>query len=316
MIRPMERKREFYRKYSTYLKEKYGTRVSRISVNAGFDCPNRDGKLSKEGCIFCDNRAFSYHADGKKRALEEQIGAGIKSAKERYRANKFIVYFQAFTNTYAPVERLKRKYDSIRGFSDIVGLAIGTRPDCVPEEVLDLLEGYSDDFDVWLELGIQSIHDKTLRFINRGHTNAETMDAIGRIKRRDRIKICAHVILGLPGEDESEMIQTAMALGDNKIDGVKIHPLHIIKDTALEKLYRRGVYVPLEMEDYVKLAVSFIENLRPAIVIERIGADCPQKYLIEPQWINNKSSLLMAVEEEFDKRNGFQGKRLKNTRSG
>ncbi|MFH0732379.1 MAG: TIGR01212 family radical SAM protein [Candidatus Omnitrophota bacterium] len=287
-----------YRKFSQYLKDKFGCKVYKVSVDAGFDCPNRDGKLSKAGCIFCDNKAFSFNSRFSQKPLKKQIEDGIAFGKNRYAAEKFIIYFQANTNTYAPVCVLKEKYDTVKEFGDIAGISIGTRPDCVNDEILDLIASYASDYDVWVEYGLQSIHKKSLEFLNRNHSYEDFLDAVRKAKKRN-IKICAHVIIGLPNETKDEILQTAKELARLKIDGVKIHPLYIVKGTSLEALFRSSVYKPLELDEFVNLAAAFLENLSPDTVVQRIGADCPPEMLVEPSWILEKERVLNMLDEKL-----------------
>jgi len=312
----MKEKQKTYYKFSEYLKGKFGCRVYKVSIDAGFSCPNKDGKLSKDGCIYCDNRAFSPVRNSASRRnvgtisngvnLEKQIENGIAFGRQRYGAEKFIVYFQAYTNTYGDIKTLKQKYDIVKKFKDIVGISIGTRPDCVDEEILDLIESYSKDYEVWIEYGLQSIHDKTLKLINRHHTYEDFVKAI-KMTREPRttlgsgqgIKICAHIIIGLPGETKEEMMQTAKALAKFKIDGVKIHPLHVVKDTKLEKIFKEGKYKPLELDEYVDLVTEFLQYLPPTTVIQRLTADCPKDLLVAPLWILEKNKVLNLIEKKL-----------------
>ena len=225
-----------YYKFSEYLKERFGCRVHKITVDAGFNCPNIDGTFSKDGCIFCNNYAFSP-ALRKKASVEDQIQRGIEHGKTRYKAEKFIVYFQPYSNTYAPVETLKERYDAVRQFPEIAGISIGTRPDCIDAEKISLIETYAQNYEVWIEYGLQSIHDKTLKLINRNHDYKDFFRAIDMTKNRV-IKICAHVIIGLPGETREEILETAKEFSRLNLNGIKIHPLHVVKGTALEKMFR------------------------------------------------------------------------------
>jgi len=260
-----------------------------VSVDAGFSCPNIDGKISDKGCIYCDNEAFSFQARSKKNfPLKKQIEEGIGAARKRFKAEKFIVYFQAHTNTYAPVKTLKENYDTIRGFKDIVGLSIATRPDCINEEILDLVESFAQDYEVWFEYGLQSIHNKTLKAINRGHTYEDFLKAFEATRRR-RIKVCSHVIIGLPGETEEMILKTAEAMAGLKVDGIKIHPLHVVKGTPLEELFRREEYTPLELDEYIRLLKGFLERLWPETVIQRLSAFCPDDLLIAPKWVSHRN---------------------------
>lgn len=281
-----------YYRYSDYLKKRFGTRVHKVSVDAGFSCPNRDGKISTEGCIYCDNRAFSIQQRScNLLTLEEQIESGIAQARKRFKAEKFIVYFQAHTNTYAPVNQLKDKYDVVKKFKDVVSIAIATRPDCVDKGVLDLVSGYARDYEVWIEYGLQSIHDKTLKLINRGHDYADFLKAF-ELTRRYPIKICVHVILGLPDETEKMMMATADEMTRIKIDAIKIHPLHVVKGVALERLYNEGACSPLSLDEYSRLLKRFLEHLSPDIVVQRLSAYCPKDILVAPEWVSEKRQVL------------------------
>lgn len=322
-----------YYKFSDYLKERFGCRVHKVSIDAGFSCPNKDGKLSTDGCIYCDNKAFSFpvrnstslHKIGtisNGARIETQIENGIAFGRQRYGAEKFIVYFQAYSNTYAPLDILKQRYDVVRKFEDIVGISIGTRPDCVNEEILDLIESYAGDYEVWIEYGLQSIHDKTLKLINRHHTYEDFLKAVELTRaprwvrgsapkqRSSNIKICAHIIIGLPNETKEEMLETAKALAKLKIDGVKIHPLHVVKGTKLEELFKKGKYKPLELDEYVDIVTEFLGYLPSDTVIQRLTADCPKEFLVAPEWLLEKSNVLRRIEETLKERNTYQGKTL------
>ena len=298
------REQKIYYKFSQYLREHFGARVYKVGVDAGFSCPNRDGRISKDGCIYCDNRAFSYNTRIGAKPVTEQIERGMKFGRERYGAEKFIVYFQAYTNTYAPVAVLKETYDTIKQFQNIVGIAIGTRPDFVNEEILDLIQSYAGDYEVWLEYGLQSVHQKTLEVINRNHTYEDFLKAYELTKKRN-IKICAHLIIGLPEEGKSEIVETAKEMGRLKLDGIKIHPLHIIKGTKLEELFERGLYRPLELEDYVDILKEFLNYLWPGTIIQRITADCSREFLVAPEWILDKNRLLNLIEIEIGGHNTY-----------
>jgi uncharacterized protein len=278
----------YYYKYSDYLKKRFGRRVHKVSVDAGFSCPNRDGKISADGCIYCDNKAFNFqNRIGSKLSIEEQIETGIKQARRRFKAEKFIVYFQAYTNTYAPVGELKYKYDIIRKFKDVVSIAIATRPDCVNKDVLDLISGYAKDYEVWIEYGLQSVHDKTLELINRGHSYNDFLKAF--ISTRSYpVKVCVHVILGLPGETERMMMATAEEMARIKIHAIKIHPLHVVKETVLEKIYRSGLYAPLNLDEYARLLTEFLKRLPPDVVVQRLSAYCPKDILVAPGWVSKR----------------------------
>jgi uncharacterized protein len=270
--------------YSAYLKQKHGERIHRISIDAGFTCPNRDGSISKLGCIYCNNESFSYHTKRKVLDLDKQIDIGIKYATKRFKAKKFVLYFQAYTNTYASPEVLKSTYDIIKKFNNIVGISIATRPDCVDNKILDLIQTYTKNYDVWIEYGVQSIHNETLKFINRGHTYETFLNAFYETKKRN-IKVCGHVILGLPNETREMMMQTAKELSNIKIDSVKIHPLYIVKNTILEKMYLEKKYMPLNIDEYKNILKEFLKYLSEDIVIDRLNSFCPKDLLVAPLWV-------------------------------
>ena len=297
-----------YYKFSDYFKKKGFGKVYKITVDAGFSCPNLDGKISDKGCIYCNNRAFSVPARKAKASVEEQIKDGMKALNVRYGAEKFIAYFQAFSNTYGPIEQLKKTYDTIRKFDDIIGLSIGTRPDCVDEKVLELIGSYAEKYEVWVEYGLQSTKDITLELINRGHAYKDFLKAVELTRKHRHIKICAHVILGLPGENLSDMNSTANDVARLDLEGIKIHPLHVVKGTELEKWYNQDKYRPLEMTEYVDYLVSFLERLSSGTVVQRLTADCPKDFLVAPLWINNKAGVLAELEKKLLEKDTFQGK--------
>ncbi len=297
-----------YYRYSKYLKGTFGCAVYKVSIDAGFSCPNKDGKLSKDGCIFCDNRAFSFNSRAPiTKSIEKQIEEGIDFGRSRYAAKKFIIYFQAFTNTYAPLNVLKERYDIIRRYKDIVGISIGTRPDCVTDDIFDLIKIYTLDYNVCFEYGLQSIHDRTLTLINRNHTYNDFLKALEKTKQHG-IQACCHIIIGLPDETKDQIIQTAKELARLKVDAVKIHPLHIVKDTTLAKLYKDNRYKPMDLKDFINLTVNFLEHLSPDTVIQRIGADCPKGMLMAPDWISDKQDILELIEKDMQEKNTYQGR--------
>src|SRR5437588_751495 len=225
--------RRFY-PFSRFLRERFGRRVFRVTIDAGFTCPNVDGTVAKGGCVYCDNRSFSPNRRLPRTPIREQVKRSIGILNKRYGVERFLAYFQAATNTYAPVDKLRRLYDEALDHPQVVGLAVGTRPDCVPDPVLDLLQEYARGRYVCLELGLQSIHDRSLDWMNRGHHFDAFADAVDRCQGRG-LDLCAHVILGLPGETHADMMATAEALAALTVNAVKIHNLHVVHDTPLEK---------------------------------------------------------------------------------
>ena len=297
-----------YFSFNDYLRKKFGCRVARIPLNLGLGCPNRDGLISFGGCIFCDYTGSGV-ADSSL-SLEEQLRLGIERAKRRYKAKLFLAYFQAFSNTYAPVNKLKEFYDRILAFPEIVGIIIGTRPDLVNREILDLIASYKRHLaEVWVEYGLQSAHYKTLRLINRGHGPSDFLYAVKITKEKD-LKVGCHVIIGLPGEDREDMIETARFVSACGVNGVKIHLLHVLKDTPLEKLYKEGKIRLLELEEYVDLVVDFLEHLSPDIVIQRLTGEAPKERLVAPLWCLNKTEVINRIRERLKERNTFQGRAL------
>ncbi|MCS7180459.1 MAG: TIGR01212 family radical SAM protein [bacterium] len=298
-----------YTKFSDYLKEKFNCRVHKISVYAGFYCPNLDGTLSNKGCIYCNNYAFSPCLKDNL-PLVEQIKRGIEYGKKRFKAEKFIVYFQPYSNTYATVEILREKYDIIKKFPEVIGISIGTRPDCIDEEKLNLIESYSENYEVWIEYGLQSIHNKTLKIINRNHTYSDFLKAVDLTRKRN-IKICVHVIIGLPGETKEEIIKTSKECGRLKLDGIKIHPIHILKNTELEKWYKEGKFKVMNMEEYIEILIDFLSFLYHGTIIQRLTADCDEKFLVAPSWLLQKQKMLKLLEEKMKEKNMYQGKNFK-----
>ncbi|MGB2630938.1 MAG: TIGR01212 family radical SAM protein [Candidatus Omnitrophota bacterium] len=294
-----------YYSFNQYLQERYGTRVHRLSLDAGFTCPNRDGSAGTGGCVFCSEKGFSRFA-GARKTLKEQMTESAKFAKERYKAGKFLAYFQNATNTYAPVSELKKIYDVVRDFPEIVGLFISTRPDCVDEEKLDLIKSYSDRYEVWVEYGFQTSSDKTLEMVNRGHTVARSVKAIEMTASKG-IKVGVHVILGLPGESTEEMAETAKLISSLPVSGVKFHALHVLKGTELEKWLDQGRIKLLSRTEYVNAVCDFLENLRPDCVVLRLVSDARKDVLVAPEWMRDKSSVIRDIERELEARSTCQG---------
>ncbi len=303
----MVRKR--YNSFSHELKRVFGCRVHRISVDAGFSCPNRDGSAGTGGCIFCGGKGSGAIGILHGVPAAEQIEAGKEVMTRKYKAKRFIAYFQAYSNTYAPPARLRALYEEALAVRDVVGLIVGTRPDCLPEETLDLLAGYAERTYFWLELGLQSPLDRTLELIGRGHDFASFVQAVKACKKRG-IRVCAHVILGLPGETREEMLATAGILNDLDMDGVKIHLLHVMKDTPLAELHRRGEVRLLDRDEYVGLICDFLERLKPDISIQRLTGDGNRDHLIAPLWSLHKFEVLNAIDYELERRGTRQGSAL------
>lgn len=300
---------EYFYSFNNYLQDKFGQRVQRLSLNAGFTCPNRDGKIGSEGCIYCNDEGFSPFAKTQL-SLKQQIRQSMEYANKRYKAKKFIAYFQNATNTYAPLNKLRKAYDAIKEFPDIVGLYISTRPDCIDEKRLVLIESYCKDYDVWIEYGLQSAHERTLKFINRGHTFHDFVRAV-ELTAEKNIKVGAHVIIGLPGETKDDMLKTAEKVAKLLVSGIKFHMLHVLKDTKLEQYYKEGRIRLLTFKEYVSAVCDFLEIINPKCVIFRLVSDARDDFLIAPKWINRKSEVITAIRNEFKRRGTRQGSRSK-----
>jgi radical SAM protein (TIGR01212 family) len=293
-----------YVRYATYLRQTFGCRVHKVSIDAGFTCPNRDGSVATGGCIYCNNASFS--PGNRRLSVTEQLANGKAFLQRRYGAKKFIAYFQAYTNTYADVAYLKDLYDEALACNDIVGLSIGTRPDCVPDSVLDLLAGYASRTDLWLEFGLESGHDQTLALINRGHSVAAFNDAVSRARLRN-LNLCVHLILGLPGETPDDMRATVRHVAHLRLAAVKLHHLHIVRQTILEKMYRQGEISVLSLDAYAALVADSLELLPPDTIIMRLMGDAPHGMLIAPLWSQDKRAALNRIEEELERRDIHQG---------
>jgi radical SAM protein (TIGR01212 family) len=308
---PWEQEERHY-SFGRYLKERFPFKVHKIALHAGFTCPNRDGYKGVGGCTFCANESFSPNARGTAQPIREQVVRGKEYLKRRYGAEKFLVYFQAFSNTYADIGTLMARYGEALEDEDVVGLSVGTRPDCVPDEVLELLNRYKDKYHLWVEYGLQSIHDRTLKRINRCHTYKDFEEAVCRTKALG-INICAHVILGLPGEDWADMMATADALAELGVDGIKLHHLYIARSTPMAEEYSRGLIKTMAAEEYVSLAADFLERIPSKITIQRLVGDTHGDTLVSPIWPITKAEVSMAITAELRRRNSYQGKRCRLT---
>lgn len=298
-----------YNRFSDYLRNLYGVKVYKVTLDAGFTCPNRDGTISNEGCIFCDGGGSFSQLYPNNISIKEQLDLGIKLAEEKYKAQKFLAYFQAYTNTYKPVKELKKIYEDALSHDDVIGMNIGTRPDCVDDEKLDLIAGYAKDRCVWLEYGLQSIHERSLKFINRGHSFETFKKALTAAQKRN-INVCAHVILGLPNETKEEMLETARVLGDLGVNGVKIHMLCILQNTRIVKLYYQGK-IPLMTEDeYAAAVCDFLELLPPSVTIHRLAGNGLKPNMLAPAWLSKKFEVLNKIDRLLEARGSFQGSRL------
>lgn len=297
-----------YSDYNNYLRQLFGQRVQKISIDAGLSCPNRDGFLSKKGCIYCNSKGSGSGMFKKGLSIKEQIETNKIGAIKKYKAKKFLAYFQSYSNTYTSCEQMKLMFDEALSSDGMVGMAIGTRPDCIDAPKLDLIESYTKNYLVWLEYGLQSVHDTTLQKINRRHSVKDFFNAVELTLNRG-INICTHVILGLPGEDRNMMLKTAKKLADSPINGVKIHLLYVIKDTMLDNMWKRGEYIPLEQKEYVDLVCDFLELLPNHIIIQRITGDPHANELQAPMWAGRYRETFNMIQDTLEKRDSFQGKK-------
>ncbi len=296
-----------YFAYSFFLRGKFGHRVQKVSVDAGFTCPNVDGTVAVGGCTFCDNRSFSPSRRLPRQTILDQIDEGLRRLKRRYTCDHFMAYFQPATNTYAPVERLRNVYEQALSHPQIVAMAIGTRPDCVPDDVLDLLSEFAERTYLSVEYGMQTMHDRSLDWMNRGQHHDAFLDAVERSRGRG-FEICAHVILGLPGETHDDMLATARELARLRLDAVKIHNLYAVRNTPLADQVARGQVTLMGRDQYIRTLVDFLELLPPTTIVERVSGDAPPDYFIGPAWCLDKPAVRQALDAELNRRDTWQGK--------
>ena len=298
----MENKR--YNMLSSYLKEKFGCRTLKICVDGGFTCPNRDGSVSSGGCIFCGERGSGEHLNDK-----ADIAMQVKTQlhKKNDRADKFIVYFQNFTNTYDNVENLKKKYDASLIDDRIVGIAIGTRPDCINEETVKLIKSYSEKYYVWVELGLQTANDITAKYINRGYDKNIFTKAVELLNNYE-IDVVTHIMIGLPNEFHDDIVKTVEFINMHNIQGIKIHSTYVTKDTILAKLYQEGKYLPISIEKYIEEAVYVLTHISKKIVIHKISGDAPKDLLIAPEWNLHKKWIMNGIDRYLRDNDLYQGK--------
>lgn len=294
-----------YRYVSEYLKEKFGERTLKICVDGGFTCPNRDGTLGYGGCIYCSERGSGELIDST-RNITKQVEHYFTTYRSQ-RANKFIVYFQNFTNTYDTVENLKAKYDAALIDDRIVGISIGTRPDCMTEEIAKLLKTYTKQYYVCVELGLQTSNDKTGTLINRGYTSAQFTKAV-ELLNQYKIDVVAHIMVGLPNETKEDIEHTVRFINSHTLQGVKIHSTYVVENTVLADMYRNGEYQPLDLDDYIETLIDILTHLNPDFVIHRISGDAPKDILVAPYWNRHKMWILHGFEKRFCARDLWQGK--------
>jgi len=299
-----------YHSFSWFQKQYYGERVQKVTVDAGFTCPNRDGSVGRGGCIYCNNESFNPGYNDVRKSLTRQIAEGIEFLDRRYKAKKYIVYFQPYSNTYAPLDTLRHYYEEALAHPRVVGLTIGTRPDCIDRQKIAYLEQLAQNYDITVEYGLESVSDATLKKINRGHTVQAYLDALQLTAGRG-IKICTHLIFGFPWENQTLWLKTADWLSDKPFDFLKIHQLHVVKKTALANMYRQKPFPLLDHWTYTGLIIRFLEKLNPRIVIQRLFGEAPPHVLIAPHWGMRTSQLLQQLDRRMEEEDTWQGKYFK-----
>ncbi|WP_092329913.1 TIGR01212 family radical SAM protein [Desulfosporosinus hippei] len=302
----MQKKR--YHTFNEHLRNRFQEKIFKVSLDAGFTCPNRDGTLGRNGCVYCSERGSGDFAGDQRLTLHEQFIEVRERMRKKWPNAKYIAYFQAYTNTYASLERLREVYEEALAEENVLGLSISTRPDCLPEDVLDYLAELNQRTYLWVELGLQSSHDRTMKWIGRGHNYEQFLQGVKELRQRG-IPVCAHIILGLPGESRTEMLETARAVASLPIQGIKIHLLHVLKGTPLADIYQREPFELMTKEDYVTLVVDILEILPSEMVIHRLTGDGPPEDLIGPLWSRKKWEVLNAIDAELLRRDTWQGKK-------
>jgi radical SAM protein (TIGR01212 family) len=299
-----------YHTWNHHLRQIFGQKVFKVPLDGGFTCPNRDGKVAVGGCTFCSARGSGDFAGNRRDDLIKQFNEVKERMHTKWPEAKYIGYFQAFSNTYAPVETLRELYEPILAQEGVVGLSIATRPDCLPDDVVEYLAELNERTYLWIELGLQTIHEKTSKLINRGHDFACFVEGVEKL-RKHGIRTCAHIIHGLPGETEEMMMQTVEACANMDIQGIKIHLLHLLKNTPMVKQYEAGLVKFIEKDQYIRLVADSLEILPPDVVIHRVTGDGPPDLLIGPMWSTKKWEVLNAIDDELKRRNSWQGKKAK-----
>jgi radical SAM protein (TIGR01212 family) len=299
--------RKRYHDFNSYLRGIFGCRVQKVAIDAGFTCPNRDGTHSWDGCVYCDAKGSGTGAWAQGRGIAEQIRTAVNGLRRRYHACRFLAYFQSFSNTYASAARLRAAYDEALSIPEVVGLCIGTRPDCIDDEVLDLISSYKDRGMIWLEYGLQSAHDATLARINRGHDVRCFFRAVEKTAQHG-IPVCAHLILGLPGEDRQAIRETARRISSLPLKGVKLHSQYIVRATTLARWYEQGDYRPWTREQYVETVCDVLERIPEDWVIQRLTGDPPARGFVAPSWALEKQKTLRLIDRRLEQRGTRQGR--------
>ncbi|KXZ39728.1 hypothetical protein SAMN05661008_00594 [Alkalithermobacter thermoalcaliphilus JW-YL-7 = DSM 7308] len=299
-----------YNYLSGHLKKIFGCKVIKLSLNANFTCPNRDGSISDKGCIFCSEKGSGDFAGSSHFSIKQQLKEQMQLLSKKWPSGKYIAYFQSFTNTYDTPENLRKKYNEALCCDNVVGLAIATRPDCLSDDIIDILDEFNKKTYMWVELGLQTIHESTAKLINRGYDLSVFDKAIKKLRKKN-INVVVHLILGLPFESKNDIISSVKYISNLDIQGVKLHLMHILKNTQLETFYKNNKFHVLTQDEYVSLVVDCLELIPPDIVIHRITGDGPKDLLIEPMWSLNKRAVLNSIEKELKDRNSYQGIKYK-----
>ncbi|MCG6552432.1 MAG: TIGR01212 family radical SAM protein [Candidatus Magnetominusculus sp. LBB02] len=303
--------KHLYNSFGLHMREHFGQSVFKVNIDAGFTCPNRDGTVGVGGCTYCNNDSFRPSSCKPALGVRQQVDNGIAYLSKRYKAAKFIAYFQPYTNTYAPVDKLRQLYYEALQHPNVVGIAVGTRPDAVDDEKFRLLQGIAKDYFVLVELGLQSIYDKSLAHINRGHGYASFLDALDMASKYSSIHIGAHIIAGFPTETIEEMLSMAEAVSALRLGFLKIHQLQIVKGTAMAAEYAKNPFFVFDYEQYLDFLVEFIGRLSPQIVLQRMFATAPDDILIAPVWNKTRQQILLDIENKLRTTGTFQGKRYR-----
>ncbi|QNF26570.1 TIGR01212 family radical SAM protein [Metabacillus elymi] len=296
-----------YHTWNYHLRNTFGHKVFKVALDGGFDCPNRDGTVAHGGCTFCSAAGSGDFAGNRADDLVTQFNAIKMKMHEKWKDGKYMAYFQAYTNTHAPVEELREKYESVLGLNGVVGLSIATRPDCLPDDVVEYLAELNKRTYLWVELGLQTVHERTAMLINRAHDFNCYVEGVNKL-RKHGIRVCSHIINGLPLENHEMMMKTAKAVADLDVQGIKIHLLHLLKGTPLVKQYEKGKLDFMSQDEYVNLVCDQLEIIPPELIVHRITGDGPIDLMIGPMWSVNKWNVLNSIDAELKRRNSYQGK--------
>lgn len=302
-----------YHTWNYYLRSNFGEKVFKVSINAGFSCPNIDGTVAYGGCTYCSKQGSGDFAGNPNDNLIMQFEDIKQMMHKKWSNAKYIGYFQAFTNTHAPVNVLKEKYETILNLDDVIGLSISTRPDCLPDDVLEYLSDLNKKTNLWVELGLQTIHDKTSKVINRGHDYKTFLEGVEKLKKHN-IKTVVHIINGLPGEDYNMMMETAKSVADLGVHGIKIHLLHVLKETPMENMLQNGMFELMEKDDYINLVCDQLEILPPEMVVHRLTGDGKRDEMVGPMWSLKKWEVLNSIDNTMKERNSYQGINYNSTK--